>query len=109
MADEVSEVLQDKDCSATSLLPEPERSKALVRVMALLSSRGSSEVDTVSEVIALIPTQPEKALWLSLKLLRFGVTASSRDVFGRGTGGKAFQKAKDWYHALESTFENIVE
>ena len=49
MADEVSEVLQDNDSSATSLLPEPERSKALVRAMALLSRRGSSEVDTVSE------------------------------------------------------------
>jgi hypothetical protein len=109
LADEVSEVLQNKDSSTTSLLPEPERSKALARAMALLSSRGSSEVDTVSEAIALIPTEPDKALWLSLKLLRFGVTASSRDVFGCGTGGKAFQKAKDWYHALESTFGNIVE
>ena len=25
------------------------------------------------------------------------------------TGCKAFQKAKDWYHALESTFGKIVE
>ena len=106
---EVSEVLQYKDSSATSLLPEPERSKALVRAMALLSRRGSSEVDTVSEVIALIPTEPDKALWLSLKLLRLGVTASSRDVFGCGTGGKAFQKAKDWYRVLELTFGKIVE
>ncbi|MEG3960332.1 hypothetical protein [Microcoleus sp. herbarium2] len=109
VADEASEVLQDKDSSTTSLLPEPERSKALVRAMARLSSRGSSEVDKVSEVIALIPAQPDKALWLSLKLLRFGVTASSRDVFGCGTGGKAFQKAKDWYQVLESTFGKIVE
>jgi len=109
LADEASEVLQDKDCSTASLLPEPDRSKALARVMALLSSRGSTEVERVSEVIALIPTQPDKALWLSLKLLRLGVTASSRDVFGCGTGGKAFQKAKDWYHALESTFGKIVE
>ena len=109
VANEASEVLYDKDYSTTSLLPEPERSKALARVMALLSSRGSSEVDTVSEVIGLIPAQPDKALWLSLKLLRLGVTASSRDVFGCGTGGKAFQKAKDWYHALESTFGKIVE
>jgi hypothetical protein len=77
--------------------------------MALLSSRGSREVDTVSEVIALIPAAPDKALWLSLKLLRFGVTASSRDVFVCGTGGKAFQKAKDWYQTLESTFGKIVE
>ena len=95
MADEASEVLQDKDSSATPLLPEPERKKALARVMALLSSRGSSEAEQVSEVIAMIPSQPDKALWLSLKILRFGVTASSRDVFGCGTGGKAFQKAKD--------------
>ncbi|MEG3900031.1 MULTISPECIES: hypothetical protein [unclassified Microcoleus] len=43
MANEASEALHDKDCSTTSLLPEPERSKALARVMALLSSRGSSE------------------------------------------------------------------
>jgi hypothetical protein len=109
VADEASEVLQDKDSSTTSLLPEPERSKALARVMALLCNRGSSEMDTVSEVIALIPTQPDKALWLSLKLLKFGVTASSREVFGCGTGGKAFQKAKDWYQVLESTFGKIVE
>ena len=109
MADKAGEVLQDKDCSTTSLLPEPERSKALARVMALLSSRGSSEVERVSEVIALIPTQPDKALWLSLKLLRLGVTASSRDVFGSVSGGKAFQKAKDWYQVLESTFGKIVE
>jgi hypothetical protein len=97
LPDEASEVLQHKDCSIkiTALLLEPERSKALARVMALLSSRGSSEVDTVSEVIALISTQPDKALWLSLKLLRLGVAASRRDVFGCGTGGKAFQKAKE--------------
>ena len=109
MADEASEVLQYKDSSTASLLPEPERSKALARVMALLGKRGSSEAEQVSEVIALIPTQPDKALWLSLKILRFGVTASSRDVFGCGTGGKAFQKAKDWYQVLESTFGKIVE
>jgi hypothetical protein len=74
VADEASEVLQDKDYTIkiTALLLEPERSKALARLMALLSSRGSSEVDTVSEVIALIPTQPDKALWLSLKILRLG-------------------------------------
>ncbi len=101
--------MQDKDSSTTSLLPEPERSEALARAMALLSSRGSSEADKVSEAIALIPLQPDKTLWLSLKLLRFGVTASSRDVFGCGTGGKAFQKAKDWYQVLESTFGKIIE
>ena len=109
VVDEASEVLQEQDFSTTSLLPEPERSKALARVMALLSRRGSSEVERVSEVIALIPAQPDKALWLSLKLLKLGVTASSRDVFGCGTGGKAFQKAKDWYQVLESTFGKIVE
>jgi hypothetical protein len=109
VADEASEALQDKDSSATFLLPEPERSKALARVMALLGKRGSSEVERVGEAIALIHAQPDKALWLSLKILRLGVTASSRDVFGCGTGGKAFQKAKDWYQALESTFGKIVE
>ena len=109
VADEASEVLQDKDFSTASLLPEPERSKALARVMALLAKRGSSEVERVSEVVTMIPTQPDKALWLSLKILKFGVTASSRDVFGCGTGGKGFQKAKDWYQALESTFGKIVE
>jgi hypothetical protein len=109
VADEASEALQDKDSSAASLLLEPERSKALARVMALLSKRGSSEVERVSEAIALMPAQPDKALWLSLKILKFGVTASSRDVFGCGTGGKAFRKAKDWYQVLESTFGKIVE
>jgi len=102
-------VLQDKDSSTASLLPEPERSKALARAMALLGKRGGSEVERVREAIALIHTQPDKALWLSLKILRLGVTASSRDVFGCGRGGKAFQKAKDWYQAFESTFGKIVE
>jgi hypothetical protein len=109
VADEASEALHDKDSSAASLLPEPERSKALARVMALLGKRGSSEVERVGEAIALIHNQPDKALWLSLKILRLGVTASSRDVFGCGTGGKAFQKAKDWYQTLELTFGKIVE
>ncbi|MEG4916316.1 hypothetical protein [Microcoleus sp. B7-D4] len=109
VAEEASEVLQDKDFSTASLLPELERSKALARVMALLSNRGSSEVERISEAIALIPTQPDKALWLSLKILKLGVTATSRDVFGCGTGGKAFQKAKDWYGLLESTFGKIVD
>ena len=109
MADEASEALQDKNCSVSSLLPEPERSKALARVLSRLSSRGSSEVARVSEVIALLNVQPDKALWLSLKLLRLGVTASSRDVFGCGTKGKAFPKPKDWYNAFESTFGKIVE
>jgi hypothetical protein len=109
VADEASEVLQEQDSSTTSLLPEPDRSKVLARIMAVLSRRGSSEVERVSEAIALPIAGPDKALWLSLKILRLGVTASSRDVFGCGTGGKAFQKAKDWYQALESTFGKIVE
>ncbi len=109
VGDEASEVLQDKDSSTAFLLPEPERSKALARAVALLGKRGSSEVERVGEAIALIHTQPDKALWLSLKILRLGVTASSRDVFGCGRGGKAFQKAKDWYALLESTFGKIVE
>jgi hypothetical protein len=109
VAEEASEVLQDKDFSTASLLPEPERSKALASVMALLNKRGSSEVERVSEAIALIPVQSDKALWLSLKILKLGVTATSRDVFSCGTGGKAFQKAKDWYGLLESTFGKIVE
>jgi hypothetical protein len=109
VTNEASEVLPELDCSPTSLLPEVERSKALARAIALLSNRGSSEVGEVSEALALIPTQPDKALWLSLKILKLGVTASSRDVFGCGTGGKAFGKAKHWYDLLESTFGKIVE
>ncbi len=107
LADEASEALQDKDSSTALLLPEAERSKALARVMAFLSSRESSEVDTVSEVIALIPAGPDKALWLSLKILRFGVTASSRDVFGCGTGGKAFQKGKTGIRPLSQPLERL--
>lgn len=106
---EAGEVLPYLDCSTTSLLPEIERSKALARVMPLLSNRGSSEVEQVSEAIALIPTEPDRALWLSLKILKLGVTATSRDVFSCGTGGKAFGKAKHWYDLLESTFGKIVE
>jgi hypothetical protein len=62
VADEASEVLQDKDSSTASLLPEPERSKALARAMALLSKRGSSEVERVSEAIALIHSARQSAL-----------------------------------------------
>ncbi|MEG5140957.1 hypothetical protein QUB52_28535 [Microcoleus sp. A6-C6] len=57
VADEASKVLQEQDCSTTSRLPEPERSKALARVMALLSNRGSSEVERVIEAIALLNTR----------------------------------------------------
>jgi hypothetical protein len=106
---EAGEVLPDLDCSTTSLLPEVERSKALARAIALMSGLGSSEADRVSEAIALIPTEPDRALWSSLKILKFGVTKSSRDVFGCGTGGKAFGKAKQWYGLLESTFGKILE
>ncbi|WP_293356146.1 MULTISPECIES: hypothetical protein [unclassified Microcoleus] len=106
---EAGEVLPYLDSSTTSLLPEAERSKALTRVMALLSNRGSSEVERVSEVIALLNAQPDKALWLGLKILKLGVTATSRDVFCCGTGGKAFGKAKHWYDLLESTFGKILE
>jgi hypothetical protein len=106
---EAGEVLPDLDSSTTSLLPEVERAKALARVMPLLSNRGSSEVERVSEAIALIPSEPDRALWLSLKILKLGVTATSRDVFSCGTGGKAFGKAKHWYGLLELTFGKIVE
>ncbi|MEA5551773.1 hypothetical protein VB713_12400 [Anabaena cylindrica UHCC 0172] len=104
---EVEEVHEEKAYSDCEVLPPDERSKAITRILELLKGVVCGEV---SEVIALITINPEQAIWKGLRVLRLGVTAASRDVFGCGTGGKAFlEKAKPWYEALEKRFGKIKE
>jgi hypothetical protein len=45
------------------------------------------------EVISLMPENPERALWLGIKLLNKSMSAVISDVFGCGSGGKKFQPA----------------
>jgi hypothetical protein len=55
-------------------------------------------------VIFLIPTQPDQAVWLGIKLLGKTMTATSRDIFGMGVGGAKFKLAKVWYDSLKKEF-----
>jgi len=99
---EVPEIRNIKTSSFTLLLSEEERSKALVAVLQLLSEAQISS----QEVISLMPENPDRALWLGIKLLNKSMTAVIRDVFDCGTGGKKFQLGKTWYEGLKLQFEN---
>jgi len=97
---EVAEVRISDTSSVTSLLSEEERSKALVAVIELLSVAKIAS----GEVINLMPDNPDKALWLGIKLLNKSMTATIRDVLDCGTGGKKFQRGKACYQALKNKF-----
>jgi hypothetical protein len=97
---EVPQVRISNTSSITSLLSEDERSKALVAVIELLSVAKIAS----AEVINLMPDNPNKALWLGIKLLNKSMTATIRDVLDCGTGGKKFQRGKACYQALKSQF-----
>jgi hypothetical protein len=97
---EVAEVRISNTPSLTSLLSEEERSKALVAVIELLSVAKIAS----GEVINLMPDNPDKALWLGIKLLNKSMTATIRDILDCGTGGKKFQRGKACYQALKSQF-----
>ncbi|MEG4579353.1 hypothetical protein QUA71_06920 [Microcoleus sp. MON1_C5] len=99
---EVREVRNDNALGDFDLLPVDERSKALTRLLSLLSHNRL-------EVIELIPSQPDKALWLGIKTLKMRVTPASQKIFGCGTGGANFQKAQGWYKNLENRFGKIIE
>lgn len=100
---EVQEVRHSNALDNASLLPGDVRSKALGNILRLLGEAGS----TSQEVIKLIPENPDRAVWLGIKLLGKSMTATSRDVFGCGVGGKKFQKAKNWFELLEKEFDNL--
>jgi len=99
---EVQKVPNINTSSDSDLLPADERSKALARILGLLS-QGKLEV------IELIPIEPEKALWLGIRTLKMRVTPASQHIFDCGTGGSKFQKAQGWYKNLEGKFGKIVE
>jgi hypothetical protein len=61
----------------------------------------------VSEVISLIPTNADYAIWRGLGVLMMGLTAASRDIFRCGNGGKTFHKLKQYYEFLEHQFGKI--
>jgi hypothetical protein len=99
---EVQEVRNVNSCGDLEVLPADERSKALSRLLGLLS-HGKLEV------IELMPVEPEKALWFGLKTLKMRMTPASQNIFDCGSGGSKFQKAQGWYKNLESKFGKIVE
>jgi hypothetical protein len=97
---EVPEVRNINASGCTSPLPEDVRSKALTRILTLLAEVGS----TSNEVIELMPINPDKAVWIGIKLLGKSMTAASRDIFCMGVGGAKFKTAKGWYEALRKEF-----
>jgi len=99
---EVQKVPNINTSSDSEALPVDERSKALSRLLGLLSQRRL-------EVIELMPIEPEKALWLGIKILKMRVTPASQNIFECGNGGSKFQKAQCWYKNLENKFGKIVE
>ncbi|TAE54379.1 MAG: hypothetical protein EAZ88_09360 [Oscillatoriales cyanobacterium] len=99
---EVQEVRDINTCGDLEVLPADERSKALSRLLGLLS-QGKLEV------IELMPNEPDKALWLGIKTLKMRVTPASQNIFDCGSGGSRFQKAQGWYKSLENTFGKIIE
>lgn len=98
---EVAEVHNSNTSSNTLILPEDVRSKALTRVLTLLNEAGSAS----DEVIAITANQPERAIWIGIKLLKKSMTATSRDIFGMGTGGAKFKTGKTWYESLKKEFD----
>lgn len=82
-------------------LPEDVRSAALAKILKLLSDARSPS----DEVIALMPTEPDRAVWIGIKLLGKSMTAVSREIFNMGSGGKKFQVAKYWYESLKKQFD----
>jgi hypothetical protein len=100
VAYEVPEVRNSNTSSNTFLLPESVRSAALTRILALLREAGSAS----DEVINLIPTEADRAVWVGIKLLEKSMTSASRDIFNMGSGGAKFKQAKTWYETLEKAF-----
>lgn len=76
---------------------------ALSKLLPLLPS------ETLNEVTELIPLNPDKAIWLGLKILKMGVIPTSRKIFNGGTGDPNLQKVKRWYQELETEFGKIIE
>ncbi|TAF39672.1 MAG: hypothetical protein EAZ69_00095 [Oscillatoriales cyanobacterium] len=94
--------------SPASTLPEKERTKALARVFGLMRKYSVPNAE-VEDAIELIPIDPDKALWLSLKILQLGVTQTSTKIFMKGNSGRPFLKSKEWYSLLESKFGKITD
>ncbi len=96
----VPEVGNNNTYSFNLLLSEDERSKAMVAILKLLSKAQFSS----HEAIELMPENPDRALWLGIKLLNKSMSAIIRDVLDCGTGGKKFQRGKACYQALKNKF-----
>jgi hypothetical protein len=96
----VPEVGNNSTYSFNLLLSEEEQSKAMVAILKLLSAAQFSD----REVIELMPENPDRALWLGIKLLNKSRSAIIRDVLDCGTGGKKFQRGKACYQTLKNKF-----
>ena len=102
---EVPEARNSNTSSFTSALTEEERSKALVALIELLSQAQIAS----GEVITLIPTNPDRAVWLGIKILKKSMTATIRDVLNCGTGGKKFNRGKAYYEGLANYYGDFKE
>jgi hypothetical protein len=51
-----------------------------------------------------MPENPDRALWLGIKLLNKSMSAIIRDVLDCGTGGKKFPRGNACYQALKNKF-----
>lgn len=98
---EVLEVRNSNASSFTTVLPEDVRSKALTRILSLLQEVGSSS----ERVIELISTNPEKAVWIGVRLLDKSMTATIKEIFDCGSGGAKFKLAKEWYEKLKNQYD----
>jgi hypothetical protein len=96
----VPEIRTNSSYSFNLLLSEEERSKARVAILKLLSEAQIS----YQEGINLMPENPDRALWLGIKLLNKSMSSIIRDVLDCGTGGKKIQRVKACYQALKNKF-----
>ncbi|MEG4959866.1 MULTISPECIES: hypothetical protein [unclassified Microcoleus] len=102
---EVSEVHNNNPYSFIFALTEQERSKVLVAVIKFFS-----QVQIASgEVITLISTNPDRALWLGIKLIKKSMTATIREVLNFGSGGKKFNRGKAYYEELANYYGDFKE
>jgi len=51
-----------------------------------------------------MPANPDRVLWLVIKLLNKSMSAIIWNVLDSGTGGKKFQRGKACYQALKNQF-----
>ena len=80
---------------------------ALLNAVNLLIARGQTR--EAKEVGSWIDFDKEQALWVAIQRLELSQTATIRDVFGFGTGGRKFIAGKQWLETLQANYGGIDE